>query len=181
MKNSNNSEWKDIIRITVKQNIDNPKHTFIYRLENYKDHEDKKFDRINEINTTTEENAVLNITLYIKSKEACENGEFYFIVKFIQDYKAIFIIALMGFGLFNYILSKKVRKYIDILLSLLIITVALLVFNQFVLLSGSKEWIIRIMLSVDILLGGTAGYLVFKYHEKAFTLLAREIVVFFIG
>ena len=37
------------------------------------------------------------------------------------------------------------------------------------------------MLAVGILLGGTAGYFVFKYHEKAFALVAGGIAGFFIG
>ena len=158
-KESNNSENKEVLRITVNQNDDSPKHTFIYRLECNKEGEDKKFDVIKEKTTITEESGVLNVTLYIRSKEACEKADFYFIVKFIQDYKAIFIIALMGFGLFNCIFGKK----------------------QFVLPSGCKEWIIWVMLAVGILLGGTAGYFVFKYHEKAFALVAGGIAGFFIG
>ena len=180
-KESNNSENKEVLRITVNQNDDSPKHTFIYRLECNKEGEDKKFDVIKEKTTITEESGVLNVTLYIRSKEACEKADFYFIVKFIQDYKAIFIIALMGFGLFNCILGKKLAKYTGFLLSLLIITVLVLVFSQFVLPSGCKEWIIWVMLAVGILLGGTAGYFVFKYHEKAFALVAGGIAGFFIG
>ena len=111
-KESNNSENKEVLRITVNQNDDeNTKHTFIYRLECNKEGEDKKFDVIKEKTTITEESGVLNVTLYIRSKEACEKADFYFIVKFIQDYKAIFIIALMGFGLFNCIFGKKLAKY----------------------------------------------------------------------
>ena len=181
-KESNNSENKEVLRITVNQNDDEKtKHTFIYRLECNKEGEDKKFDVIKEKTTITEESGVLNVTLYIRSKEACEKADFYFIVKFIQDYKAIFIIALMGFGLFNCIFGKKLAKYTGFLLSLLIITVLVLVFSQFVLPSGCKEWIIWVMLAVGILLGGTAGYFVFKYHEKAFALVAGGIAGFFIG
>lgn len=180
-KESNNSENKEVLRITVNQIDDSPKHTFIYRLECNKEGEDKKFDVIKEKTTITEESGVLNVTLYIRSKEACEKANFYFIVKFIQDYKVIFIIALMGFGLFNCIFGKKLAKYTGFLLSLLIITVLVLVFSQFVLPSGCKEWIIWVMLAVGILLGGTAGYFVFKYHEKAFALVAGGIAGFFIG
>ena len=179
--NSWAKESNEVLKITVNQKNDNPKHNFIYLLECNKEGEDKKFDVIKENTTITEENGVLNVTLYIKSKEACEKINFYFIVKFIQDYKVIFIIALMGFGLFNCIFGKKLAKYTGFLLSLLIITVLVLVFSQFVLPSGCKEWIIWVMLAVGILLGGTAGYFVFKYHEKAFALVAGGIAGFFIG
>ena len=41
------------------------------------------------------------VTLTVESYEACAKVNFFFIFKFIQDYKVIFIIILIVFGLFN--------------------------------------------------------------------------------
>lgn len=122
-----------------------------------------------------------DVLLRIKSSKACVTLDFYFIVKFIEDYKVIFAIIMMLIGLFNCCLGKKLAKYNSFLLCIIIITVLVLVFSQYVLPSGCAEWIIWVMLAVGILLGGTAGYFVFKYHDKVLALITGGVSGFFIG
>ena len=87
----------------------------------------------------------------------------------------------MGFGLFNCILGQKFAKYTAFLLCVFIITILVLVFSQYVLPSGCAEWIIWVMFALGIILGCTAGYFTFKYHEKVLALLTGGVSGFFIG
>ena len=61
------------------------------------------------------------------------------------------------------------------------VIILVLIFSQFILLPGSAQWIIWVMLSLGIILGCTAGYFVFKYHEKFFSLLVGGLAGFFLG
>ena len=127
------------------------------------------------------ESSGFKVKLTFKSYGACVKINFYFIWKFIEDYKVIFIIGLIAFGLFNCIFGKKLAKYNAFILCVVIITILVLVFSQYVLPSGCAEWIIWVMFAVGILLGGTAGYFAFVYNEKIMAILAGGISGFFIG
>jgi hypothetical protein len=87
----------------------------------------------------------------------------------------------MLFGLFNCILGQRLGKYTAFLLCVFIVTILVLVFSQYVLPSGCAEWIIWVMFAVGIILGCTAGYFTFKYHDKVMALLTGGISGFFIG
>ena len=87
------------------------------------------------------------VTLTVESYEACAKVNFFFIFKFIQDYKVIFIIILIVFGLFNCLLGKKFSKITSLILTIFTVTVLVLIFSQFVLPSGCAEWIIWVMLA----------------------------------
>ena len=99
----------DLFKITVNQDK-NSKNTFTYILKCDKNGKDKEFiiDSLN--STITEVDKGLNVLLYILSKEACKKADFYFILKYIQKYKNIFIVILIGFGLFNCIFGLKLIK-----------------------------------------------------------------------
>ena len=122
-----------------------------------------------------------DVLLVIKAKAACPKIDFYFIFKFIEDYKVLFIILLMAFGLFNCILGIKFGKYSLFLICVFVITILVLVFSQYVLPSGCAEWIIWVMFAVGIILGCTAGYFTFVYYDKIAALLTGGISGFFIG
>ena len=95
------NKTEDIIKITV-----NPEgnHTFEYELSCLEVPEDKKKEEkgkhyVDKAEATIDDDN-LKVTFYISSVEACVKVDFYFIFKFIQDYKVIFIILLMLFGIF---------------------------------------------------------------------------------
>lgn len=179
--NINGTQDLDYLSITVNKE---GKHNLIYNLKCDPDLDDKdpnynfRYDK-SYVKTNIENG--LDVVLYIEAFDACVKLDFYFIWKFIDDYKAIFIIALMAFGLFNMIFGMKLARINSFILCVVIVTILVLVFSQYVLPSGCKEWIIWVMLFVGILLGGTAGYFVFKYHEKVMALIAGGISGFFIG
>ena len=119
--------------------------------------------------------------LYFETSEACVKMDFYLVWKFINDYVAFFAIALIAFGFFNCILGKKLAKVTSFLLTLFSITVLVLIFSQYILPSGCAQWIIWVMLVLGIILGSTAGYFVFKHHEKFLSFLVGGVAGFFLG
>lgn len=127
------------------------------------------------------DNGGMDITLNITSKEACKKIDFYFIFKFIQDYKILFVIILILFGLFNCIFGKRFSKFTAFILCIIICVVFILVLSQYVLPSGCSEWIIWVMLAVGVILGVTAGVFAFKYHEGCMAFLSGGIGGFFLG
>ena len=141
----------------------------------------KEFNVVEGTSITKNDQGGFDVILVIESKEACVKVDFYFIFKFIQDYKALFVILLMVFGLFNCILGKRLGKYTAFLLCVFLITILVLVFSQYVLPSGCNEWIIWVMFAVGIILGCTAGYFTFKYHKKILSFLTGGVSGFFIG
>ena len=177
--NDQNETVVDYLEIEVNQLADS-KNKLTYRLY-CDDSMDKKKFKIIEGSGITKNGEGFDVLLAIRSKEACVKVDFYFIFKFIEDYKVLFVILLMAFGLFNCILGQKFAKYTAFLLCVFIITVLVLVFSQYVLPSGCAEWIIWVMFAVGIILGCTAGYFTFKYHEKVMALLTGGISGFFIG
>jgi len=176
----NSSTEVDYIEIKVK-NLSESNNSLTYNLKCDDTMEKKKFKVDPVKSKITPNKGGFDVLLYINSKEACVKVNFYFIIKFILDYKVLFVIILMAFGLFNCILGQRFAKYTAFLLCVFIITVLVLVFSQYVLPSGCAEWIIWVMLAVGIILGCTAGYFVFKYHEKVLALLTGGVSGFFIG
>ena len=184
------NEWESIINETTKEveyleirvkQFENSPNKLIYRLICKEKMDKKEFNVLPDSRIIDNEKEGFNVILVIESREACVKVNFYFIFKFIEDYKILFIILLMGFGLFNCILGQKFAKYTAFLLCVFIITILVLVFSQYVLPSGCAEWIIWVMFAVGIILGCTAGYFTFKYHEKVMALLTGGISGFFIG
>ena len=176
------NKTEDIIKITV-----NPEgnHTFEYELSCLEVPEDKKKEEkgkhyVDKAEATID-NGNLKVTFYISSVEACVKVDFYFIFKFVQDYKVIFIILLMLFGILNCGFGRRFSRFTAFFLCLFILTVLVLVLSQYILPSGCKEWIIWVMLGVGILLGIVAGFFAFKYHEGSMAFLTGGIGGFILG
>jgi hypothetical protein len=178
-KNDKNETVVDYLEIKVNK-LENKPYSLTYRLYCDDSMEKKKF-KVTDDSGITKNGEGFDVLLVIESKEACVKVDFYFIFKFIEDYKVLFVILLMAFGLFNCIFGQKFAKYTAFLLCVFIITILVLVFSQYVLPSGCAEWIIWVMLALGIILGCTAGYFTFKYHEKVLALLTGGVSGFFIG
>ena len=103
------------------------------------------------------------------------------ILKYIQKYKNIFIVILIGFGLFNCIFGLKLIKYSGIFLSLLIFPILFLFLGQYVLPNECPEWVIWIFLIVFLIFGLSVGFFVVKYYDKLFPLIGGISLGFFIG
>ena len=178
IKNESTGEVK---YLEIEVNKYDDAHSLKYRLICNKDMDKKEFNVVEGTSITKNDKGGFDVILIIESKEACVKVDFYFIFKFIEDYKALFVILLMVFGLFNCILGKRLGKYTAFLLCVFIITILVLVFSQYVLPSGCNEWIIWVMFAVGIILGCTAGYFTFKYHKKILSFLTGGVSGFFIG
>ena len=179
--NSKNETVVDYLEIKV-NNISGSHNSLTYHLKCNDNMDKRKFEvKEDKSSIVGNDKGGFDVLLYIESKEACAKVDFYFIFKFIEDYMALFVIILMAFGLFNCILGQKFARYTAFLLCLFIITVLVLIFSQYVLPSGCSEWIIWVMFAVGIILGCTAGYFVFKYHEKVLSFLIGGVSGFFIG
>jgi len=140
-----------------------------------------KYTLISEDSSVDSASGAYKVTLTVESYEACAKVNFFFIFKFIQDYKIIFIIILIVFGLFNCLFGKKFSKVTSLILTIFTVTVLVLIFSQFVLPSGCAEWIIWVMLAVGLIIGIVLGIIVYKYHEKVIAILAGAISGFFLG
>lgn len=121
------------------------------------------------------------VVLYITSKEACVKLNFYVVWKLISDNVGFFAIALIVFGLFNCVLGQRFAKITSFLLSLFSVTIFVLIFSQFILPPGCAQWIVWVMLVLGIILGCTAGYFVYKHHEKFLSFLVGGLAGFFLG
>ena len=177
-----NETTGEVEYIEIEVNRYDDAHSLKYRLICNKDMDKKEFNVVEGTSITKNDDGGFDIILVIESKEACVKADFYFIFKFIQDYKVLFVILLMAFGLFNCILGKKCAKYTAFLICVFIITILVLVFSQYVLPSGCNEWIIWVMFAVGIILGCVAGYFIFiKYEEKIFDFLLGGVSGFFVG
>lgn len=173
----NTSITRTILSIEVNQ--EKSQQHFTYKLAcnestEYSFVEDKSYFKIGD-------NEAIDILVYIESKHACAEYNFYFIWKFIQDYKVIFIIILMAFGAFNCVFGKKLVKFTTVSLIVLIITLLVLIFSQYILPSGCAEWIIWVMLAVGLILGGAAGYFVLIYNDKVISFVCGGVAGFFVG
>ena len=87
----------------------------------------------------------------------------------------------MAFGAFNCVFGKKLVKFTTVSLIVLIITLLVLIFSQYILPSGCAEWIIWVMLAVGLILGGTAGYFVWIYNDKVISFVCGGVAGFFVG
>ena len=175
-KNETTNSTIDIIEITVNQHQN---HTFKYILTCDPDGQDQSYTVTGKDFDDTD--GRINLTLHITSKEACPKVNFYFIVKFIQDYKILFIILLILFGLFNCGLGKRFSRFTAFFLCIFIFVVLILILSQYVLPSGCANWIIWVMLAVGVILGVVAGVFAFKYHEGCMAFLTGGIGGFFLG
>lgn len=175
---------RNVLKIQVNED-ESSNSTFEYRLVCDKGMDKKEF-KMMEDETKIDENdkGGYNIVLYIKSYEACEKINFYFIWKFIEDYKPIFIIALMLFGILNCINTLFGDKFVKLTTTLIIIfgvTILFLILSQYMLPSGCAEWIIWVMLFVGLILGVTAGVFVWKYNDKVISFICGGVAGFFLG
>ena len=121
------------------------------------------------------------IELFFKSYAACVQFNYYFMWKFILKYKVLFFLVMIVFGLFSCILGNILFKFEVFILCILMVTILIFIFSQYIFPSGIANWIIWIMLVIGLLLGSTAGFFAFKYYIKIGTLLAGGICGFFLG
>ena len=174
------STWNDTTSTFLRIDVDSdPKYKVAYKL---------KCDPAVDMNFVAENSYFKNLgdgkyelVLYITTKEACVKLNFYVVWKLITDYVGFFAIALIVFGLFNCILGKRFAKITSFLLSLFSVTIFVLIFSQFILPAGCAQWIVWVMLVLGIILGCTAGYFVFKHHEKFLSFLVGGLAGFFLG
>ena len=163
--------------IVIKVNSDS-KNKIYYRLIC----KDKKFEFIPESSFYKENNnngTELNIT--IETEEACSELDFYSVWKFVNDYQGLFATILAIFGLFICFAGQKYVKITSFILTVFVVAFLVIFFSQFILPAGCKEWIIWVVLFFAVVLGGVAGYFVYKYHEKVFSLLVGGFAGFFLG
>ena len=163
--------------LKIELNSKNLTHKAYYMLKCDKNLKKKEKKFIPEKSYHNEDETVL----YFLTREACEKVDFYIIWKFINDFDYIFAIIIIAFGFFNCILGQKLAKYTSFLLTLFAVVVFVLFGSQFILPSGCDYWIIWVMLIIGIILGCTAGYFVFKYHEKFLSFLVGGLGGFLLG
>lgn len=156
--------------------------------QNYKVYYKLKCDQSADMNFVAERSSfrkfadgTYELVLFFTTKEACVKLDFYVVWKLVTDYVVFFAIALIVFGLFNCILGQRFAKITSFLLSLFSVTIFVLIFSQFILPSGCAQWIVWVMLVLGIILGCTAGYFVFKHHEKFLSFLVGGLAGFFLG
>ena len=175
-KLKNNTDNATVLKIELES--EEPNHKIYYMLKCNKNLEKKEKKFI-------EENSYYNLNnvtvLYFETREACEKADFYIIWKFINDFDYIFAIIIILFGLFNCILGQRLAKYTSFILALFGLVVLVLFASQFILPSGCDYWIIWVMLALGIILGCTAGYFVFKYHDKFMAFLVGGLAGFLLG
>ena len=167
---------QDIIEITVNQYGNN---NFKYILTCNPDGKEQEHTVTKAEYNITDDH--MDLYLHITSKEACAKVNFYFIFKFIQDYKILFIILLILFGILNCGFGKRFSRFTAFFLCIFIGVVLILVLSQYILPSGCKEWIIWVMFAVGVILGVVAGVFAFKYHEGCMAFLTGGIGGFFLG
>ena len=159
--------------------VNSPKENQIYYILTCKD--GKKFEYIYESSYYKKkaDGSELNIT--IETEEACSELDFYSVWKFVNDYQGIFATILAIFGLFICFAGQKYVKITSFILTVFVVAFFIIFFSQFILPAGCKEWIIWVVLFFAVVLGGVAGYFVYKYHEKVFSLLVGGFAGFFLG
>lgn len=178
------SKWQDkkdnqtILHIEL--NNGNPNHTMLYELK-CNSTVNKLFDESKSYHMQKMSDGKYQTVLYFESKHACPKYNFYVIWKFVNDYVGFFALALIAFGAFNCLLGHKLAKFTAFLLALFGVVVVVLFFSQYILPSGCDEWVIWVILIIGIILGCTAGYFVFKYHEKILTFLVGGLGGFLLG
>ena len=181
------SKWKDskdnqtILHIELNTaNTKMENYKIIYKLK-CNSNQKILFDEDKSYHMKKNDDGVYETVLFFESKYACAKYDFYVIWKFINDYVAFFALALIVFGIFNCLLGQKLAKFTSFLLTLFGVVVIVLFFSQFILPSGCAEWIIWVILIIGIIIGCTAGYFVFKYHNKIMTFLVGGLGGFLLG
>ena len=124
---------------------------------------------------------IYRTVLFFETEAACTKFDFYLIWEFINNYNYIFAIILIAFGLFNCILGQRLSQYTSFILVLFVVTILSLFLFQFILPSGCADWIIWVILVLGVILGCTAGYFVFNYHEKFMAFFVGGIAGFLLG
>lgn len=175
-KNGTNTT-EDVIKITVNKEGN---HRFTYMLY-CNEYGEKGKHTVDNTEASKDADGNFDITFHISSKEACAKVNFYIIFKFIEDYKVLFIILLMLFGILNCGFGRRFSRFTAFFLCLFILTVLVLVLSQYILPSGCADWIIWVMLGVGLLLGFVAGVFAFKYHEGSIAFLTGGIGGFILG
>ena len=127
------------------------------------------------------DDGIYRTVLFFETEAACTKFDFYKIWEFINKYNYIFAIILIAFGLFNCILGQRFSQYTSFILTLFVVTVLSIFLFQFILPSGCADWIIWVILIIGVILGCTAGYFVFIYHEKFMAFLVGGIGGFLLG
>ena len=178
------SKWQDKkdnkTILYIELNNKNPNHTMLYELK-CNSSVNKFFDESKSYHMQKMSDGKYQSLLYFETKHACPKYDFYVIWKFVNDYVGFFALALIAFGAFNCLLGHKLAKFTAFLLALFGVVVLVLFFSQYILPSGCDQWIIWVILVIGIILGCTAGYFVFKYHEKILTFLVGGLGGFLLG
>ena len=178
------SKWQDKkdnkTILYIELNNKNPNHTMLYELK-CNSSVNKFFDESKSYHMQKMSDGKYQSLLYFETKHACPKYNFYVIWKFVNDYVGFFALALIAFGAFNCLLGHKLAKFTAFLLALFGVVVLVLFFSQYILPSGCDQWIIWVILVIGIILGCTAGYFVFKYHEKILTFLVGGLGGFLLG
>ena len=92
-----NETTGEVEYIEIEVNRYDDAHSLKYRLICNKDMDKKEFNVVEGTSITKNDQGGFDVILVIESKEACVKVDFYFIFKFIQDYKVLFVILLMDF------------------------------------------------------------------------------------
>lgn len=176
MKNKeDNTEY---IQIEIRNSTKD--HIVYYKLR-CKENTKQEFNRTLSYFKKSFDDGIFRTVLFFETEAACPKFDFYQIWEFINKYNYIFAIILIAFGLFNCILGQKLSQYTSFILTLFVVTILCMFLFQFILPSGCADWIIWVILVVGIILGCTAGYFVFIYHEKFMAFLVGGIAGFFLG
>ena len=177
------STWEDYDKknfLQIELNEIDKKHKTYYRL---KCNDKQKEMLFNESRSWVEKEVgeYLETVLFFETDEACPKFDFYVIWSFVNDYSFVFAIIVIAFGIFNCVLGKRFAQYTSFILALFGVTVFTLFFFQFILPPGCARWIVWVILIIGIILGCTAGYFVFKYHEKFMSFLVGGLAGFLFG
>ena len=143
--------------------------------------DNEKFKIIPESSFYKETTSGVELTITAETEEACSEYDFYSIWKFVNHYQGIFATILAIFGLFICFAGQKYVKITSFILTVFVVAFLIIFFSQFILPAGCKEWIIWVVLFFAVVLGVVAGYFVYKYHEKVFSLLVGGFAGFFLG
>ena len=166
----NEEENYDFLKIELNP-IKNSNHKVAYKLKCNKTTK-MEFNKT-ESYYMRESGNIFETLITIETEEACPKFDFYVIWKFVNDYYYIFASLLIVFGIFNCILGLKFAKYTSFLF--------ILFFAQFILPSGCRRWIIWVILAFGIIIGSTAGYYVFLYHEYVMAFVVGALAGFLLG
>ena len=170
----------DLIKIALNQeNANANKISYILECENDKEkYKNKAFEFIKEKSCISNN----EYTLYFKSIYACPKVDYYKLWKFMNDYKVIVSIVLMGFGVticFFGVYFMKVSIFVFVTFGIVSILTSLLL--SLVLTSSSPTWLIWLSFILTLGLGILISYFVNKNQEKLLCLVVAVIGGYFLG